>query len=45
MDLNNVISGTPWAARPFFIEGADRPVPLLYIINGGENTAKIMLRK
>ncbi len=45
MDLNNVLSGAPWMARPSFIEGTDRPVPLLYIINGGENNAKIMLRK
>ncbi|MFH1074088.1 MAG: hypothetical protein V1752_03270, partial [Candidatus Firestonebacteria bacterium] len=34
MDLNNVLSGTPWAKRPVFIENTDRPLPLLYIING-----------
>jgi len=45
MDLNNVLSGSPWAARPSFIEGVDRPVPLLYLMNGGENNAKLMLGK
>ena len=45
MDLNNVISATPWNARPLFIEGLDRPLPLLYILNGGENNTKLMLRK
>jgi L-fucose isomerase len=45
MDLNNVLSGCPWAARPSFIEGVDRPVPLLYLMNGGENNAKLMLGK
>ena len=45
MDLNNVLSGTPWVARPSFMEGVDRPVPLLYVINGGENAAKLMLKK
>jgi L-fucose isomerase len=43
MDLNNVLSQAPWAARPPFIEGVDRPVPLLYLANGGENNAKLML--
>ncbi len=45
MDLNNVLSVTPWAARPAFIEGVDRPVPLLYLANGGETNAKLMLGK
>jgi L-fucose isomerase len=45
MDLTNVLSGTPWADRPAFIEGTDRPLPLLYIINGGETTAKLALKK
>jgi len=44
MDLANVLSATPWQARPAYIEGVDRPTPLLYIQNGGEATAK-MLRK
>ncbi len=40
MDLTNVLSGTPWQARPAFIEGVDRPQPLLHLINGGEVAAK-----
>ena len=44
MDLANVMSVTPWSRKPAFVEGSDRPLPLLYIINGGENQAK-MLRK
>jgi L-fucose isomerase len=43
MDLNNVLSAASWAARPPFIEGVDRPVPLLYLANGGENNARLML--
>jgi L-fucose isomerase len=42
MDLANVLSATPWAARPAFVEGTDRPSPLLYVINGGENATKMM---
>jgi L-fucose isomerase len=34
MDLTGVMSITPWAARPKFIEGVDRPQPLLHLING-----------
>ena len=45
MDLTNVLSLTPWQARPSFIEGVDRPLPLLYLINGGENAAKQMRAK
>jgi L-fucose isomerase len=45
MDLNNVLSEANWAARPSFIEGVDRPVPLLYVMNGGETNAKLMLGK
>lgn len=45
MDMNNVLSATPWSARPNFIEGVDRALPLLYILNGGETNAKIMLAK
>jgi L-fucose isomerase len=33
MDLTGVSSVTPWAGRPRFIEGIDRPLPLLYLIN------------
>jgi L-fucose isomerase len=42
MDLANVLSVAPWQARPNFIEGTDRPLPLLYLINGGEGAAKLM---
>jgi L-fucose isomerase len=43
MDLANVLSVTPWQARPAFIEGVDRPPPLLYLINGGEVATKLKL--
>ena len=42
MDLTDVLSVAPWQARPRFIEGVDRPTPLLYLLNGGEDTAKRM---
>jgi L-fucose isomerase len=42
MDLANVLSVAPWQARPAFIEGVDRPLPLLYLLNGGESAAKMM---
>jgi L-fucose isomerase len=42
MDLANVLSVTPWQAKPRFLEGTDRPLPLLYVINGGEDHAKIL---
>ncbi len=45
MDLANVLSATPWEARPGFIEGTDRPQPLLYVINGGEDQTKLMLAR
>ncbi len=45
MDLNNVLSQANWAARPKFIEGVDRPIPLIYLANGGEDNAKILLAK
>lgn len=45
MDLANVLSATPWEARPGFIEGVDRPQPLLYVINGGEAQTKLMLAR
>jgi L-fucose isomerase len=35
MDLTGVSSVTPWAARPKFIEGVDRPRPLVNLLNGG----------
>jgi L-fucose isomerase len=40
MDLANVLSVAPWQARPSFIEGTDRPQPLMFLINGGENETK-----
>jgi L-fucose isomerase len=40
MDLTGVISVTPWAARPSFVEGTDRPLPLIYHLNGGEAAFK-----
>lgn len=43
MDMTNVLSATPWQARPSFIEGTDRPIPLLYLQNGGETAAKTRL--
>ncbi len=42
MDLTGVLSVTPWAARPSFIEGIDRPQPLIHLINGGENQFKTL---
>jgi L-fucose isomerase len=42
MDLAGVISVTPWAARPSFVEGTDRPLPLIYHLNGGESVFKGM---
>ena len=44
MDLTNVLSGTPWAARPAFVEGVDRPQPLVHLLNGGEALAKRLLK-
>ncbi|KEO74271.1 hypothetical protein [Anditalea andensis] len=40
MDFTNVLSVTPWQQRPAFIEGTDRPTPLLYLLNGGEVATK-----
>lgn len=45
MDLTNVLSIAPWQNRPEFIEGTDRPMPLLFLINGGENQTKSLLAK
>lgn len=41
MDLANVLSAAPWNARPRYVEGTDRPPPLLYIQNGGEDATKL----
>lgn len=43
MDMTNVLSVTPWVERPAFIPGVDRPQPLIHLINGGENIAKMKL--
>jgi L-fucose isomerase len=40
MDLTKVSSVTPWAAKPAFIEGVDRPQPLVHLINCGEDIFK-----
>jgi len=45
LDIANVLSATPWAARPAYIEGTDRPTPLLHILNGGETQAKALLAR
>lgn len=45
MDMTNVLSVTPWSARPSFIEGVDRPQPLIHLLNGGEVAAKSLLRR
>jgi L-fucose isomerase len=45
MDLMGVLSITPWAARPKFIEGVDRPEPLIHLINGGEEAFKLKLSR
>jgi L-fucose isomerase len=41
MDLTGVLSVTPWEARPRWIQGVDRPLPLLYLANGGEEAYKL----
>jgi len=43
MDFTNVLSLTPWNERPKFIEGTDRPLPLVFLLNGGEKNAKRLL--
>ncbi|MHC4664763.1 MAG: hypothetical protein ACYS9T_02245 [Planctomycetota bacterium] len=45
MDLTGVLNVTPWGARPKFIEGVGRPLPLIYLINGGEDAYKQLLAK
>jgi L-fucose isomerase len=45
MDLANVLSVTPWAAKPIFDEKVDRPLPLMYLINGGEAQTKLLRAK
>jgi L-fucose isomerase len=40
MDITGILSVAPWSARPSFIEGVDRPQPLVHLISGGENNYK-----
>jgi len=42
MDLANVLSVTPWHRKPAYREGVDRPLPLLFLLNGGETQAKFL---
>jgi L-fucose isomerase len=42
MDLANVLSVTPWHLKPEYREGVDRPLPLLFLLNGGESQAKLL---
>ena len=42
MDLTGVLDVSPWAAKPAFAEGVDRPVPLIHLINGGEKAFKLL---
>jgi L-fucose isomerase len=42
MDMANVLSVAPWVKRPQWLEGTDRPQPLLFLLNGGENHAKML---
>jgi len=44
MDMANVLSATPWNNMPAYREGIDRPLPLLYVINGGEERTKMLRR-
>jgi L-fucose isomerase len=44
MDLTGVLNVTPWSARPKFIEGIDRPQPLVYLLNGGEDNFKVLAK-
>jgi L-fucose isomerase len=43
LDLANVLSLTPWQARPSYVEGVDRPIPLLHLVNGGEVATKLKM--
>jgi len=45
MDLTGVLSVTPWSSRPEWVEGTDRPKPLIHLLNGGEYNAKVLMRK
>jgi len=45
MDMAGVLSVTPWAARPAFVEGVDRTEPLIHLINGGQDAYKRLIAK
>jgi L-fucose isomerase len=45
MDLANVLSVAPWQEKPEYREGIDRPQPLLYLLNGGEEKTKMLRRR
>jgi len=45
MDFTNVLSVIPWKERPEYIEGVDRPLPLLHLLNGGETATKLLFAK
>jgi L-fucose isomerase len=42
MDMANVLGVAPWSRRPHVVAGVDRPLPLLYLLNGGEANAKLL---
>jgi len=44
MDLTGTLNVTPWAARPSFVAGTDRPQPLIHLLNGGENNYKNLIK-
>lgn len=45
LDMANVLSVTPWQAMSPYREDVDRPLPLLYIINGGEVQTKLLRKR
>jgi len=45
MDMANVLSVAPWQERPSYLQGVDRPTPVLYLINGGETQTKLARAK
>ncbi|KAA3618910.1 MAG: hypothetical protein DWQ05_05950 [Calditrichaeota bacterium] len=45
MDLANVLSVAPWQEMPAYRENIDRPQPLLYLLNGGEDATKRLRRR
>ena len=45
MDITGVLSVAPWAARPKYIEGVDRPQPLIHLLNGGEDNYKQLMAR